>query len=120
MDQLTLSILVVVLLFQLVVGWSQAVGGEGHCNIKWGRVKGAAPESDSVCLCPSGVYEHTLPLCERTNLDPWLRCSFSLQRREAQGEIVGSLVSGDVCAVHDLDLCCAELKDAEQRSGRKS
>ena len=26
-----------------------------------GGVKGAAPESDSVCLCPSGVYEAHSP-----------------------------------------------------------
>ena len=36
-DPLTLPIVVVLLLLRLVLGWSQAVGGEGHHNVKGGE-----------------------------------------------------------------------------------
>ena len=52
MNTLTLHIVVVLLLLQLVLGLSQAGGGEGHLNVRGGEmggVKGSAP----LCLPPS-------------------------------------------------------------------
>ena len=37
MDPLTLHIVVILLLLQLVLGWSQAGGEEGHRNVKGGE-----------------------------------------------------------------------------------
>ena len=64
---------------QNVCGVSVLAGNESFAKIK---EMYPAPESDSVLV----VYmKHTRPVCERTRLDPWLGCSFPLQRGSVTG-----------------------------------